>query len=165
MGSLGPSRLVARQIPQLPARRIEERQATPDNRSRRGRNHSNSLSGGVDHWSSGRYTAEKSVASPPRKSPTSMGIRTIMRSGSRVSASSDRILVKQTRHDLCAILPICRSIKSARLCASQHFATIRSQSRAEASGEGTVLWVDEAVFLSVRQMLDLQEFAVDHNCR
>ena len=30
---------------------------------------------------------------------------------------------------------------------------------------GQVLWVDEAGFLSVRQMLELQEFAVEHNCR
>ena len=28
-----------------------------------------------------------------------------------------------------------------------------------------VLWVDEAAFLSVRQMLELQEFAVQHDCR
>jgi ATP-dependent exoDNAse (exonuclease V) alpha subunit len=31
--------------------------------------------------------------------------------------------------------------------------------------KGQVLWVDEAGFLSVRQMLELQEFAVEHNCR
>jgi ATP-dependent exoDNAse (exonuclease V) alpha subunit len=31
--------------------------------------------------------------------------------------------------------------------------------------KGQVLWVDEAGFLSVRQMLELQEFAVQHNCR
>jgi thymidine kinase len=30
---------------------------------------------------------------------------------------------------------------------------------------GQVLWVDEAGFLSVRQMLDLEEFAVEHDCR
>ncbi|HEY1476273.1 MAG TPA: MobF family relaxase [Chthoniobacterales bacterium] len=30
---------------------------------------------------------------------------------------------------------------------------------------GQVLWVDEAGFLSVRQMLELQEFAVVHDCR
>jgi hypothetical protein len=28
-----------------------------------------------------------------------------------------------------------------------------------------VLWVDKAGFLSVRQILELQEFAVEHNCR
>ena len=31
--------------------------------------------------------------------------------------------------------------------------------------KGQVLWVDEAGFLSVQQMLELQEFAVEHNCR
>src|SRR5580704_11282702 len=31
--------------------------------------------------------------------------------------------------------------------------------------KGQVLWVDEAGFLSVHQMLELQEFAVEHNCR
>jgi conjugative relaxase-like TrwC/TraI family protein len=31
--------------------------------------------------------------------------------------------------------------------------------------KGQVLWVDEAGFLSVRQTLELQEFAVEHNCR
>jgi ATP-dependent exoDNAse (exonuclease V) alpha subunit len=31
--------------------------------------------------------------------------------------------------------------------------------------KGQVLWVDEAGFLSVRQMVELQEFAVEHNCR
>jgi ATP-dependent exoDNAse (exonuclease V) alpha subunit len=31
--------------------------------------------------------------------------------------------------------------------------------------KGQVLWVDEAGFLSVRQMLELQELALQHNCR
>ena len=31
--------------------------------------------------------------------------------------------------------------------------------------KGQVVWVDEAGFLSVRQMLELQEFALHHNCR
>jgi integrase len=31
--------------------------------------------------------------------------------------------------------------------------------------KGQVLWVDEAGFLSVRQMLELEEFAVEQNCR
>jgi conjugative relaxase-like TrwC/TraI family protein len=31
--------------------------------------------------------------------------------------------------------------------------------------KGQVLWVDEAGFLSVRQMLELQEFAIEHSCR
>ena len=31
--------------------------------------------------------------------------------------------------------------------------------------KGQVLWVDEAGFLSVHQMLQLQEFAVEHKCR
>ena len=31
--------------------------------------------------------------------------------------------------------------------------------------KGQVLWVDEAGFLSVRQMLELQQFALQHNCR
>ena len=31
--------------------------------------------------------------------------------------------------------------------------------------KGQVLWVDEAGFLSVHQMLELEEFAVEHNCR
>jgi thymidine kinase len=30
---------------------------------------------------------------------------------------------------------------------------------------GQVLWVHEAGFLSVRQMLELEEFAVEHDCR
>jgi ATP-dependent exoDNAse (exonuclease V) alpha subunit len=33
------------------------------------------------------------------------------------------------------------------------------------AAKGRVLWVDEAGFLSVHQMLELQEFAVEHNCR
>ena len=33
------------------------------------------------------------------------------------------------------------------------------------AAEGHVLWVDEAGFLSVRQMLELQEFAVAYDCR
>jgi conjugative relaxase-like TrwC/TraI family protein len=33
------------------------------------------------------------------------------------------------------------------------------------AAKGQVLWVDEAGFLSVRQMLELQEFAVEHDCR
>ena len=31
--------------------------------------------------------------------------------------------------------------------------------------KGQVVWVDEAGFLSIRQMLELQEFALHHNCR
>jgi conjugative relaxase-like TrwC/TraI family protein len=31
--------------------------------------------------------------------------------------------------------------------------------------KGQVIWVDEAGFLSVRQMVELQEFALQHNCR
>ena len=31
--------------------------------------------------------------------------------------------------------------------------------------KGQVVWVDEAGFLSVRQMLELQEFALHHHCR
>jgi AAA domain len=31
--------------------------------------------------------------------------------------------------------------------------------------KGQVMWVDEAGFLSVRQMVELQEFALQHNCR
>ena len=31
--------------------------------------------------------------------------------------------------------------------------------------KGQVLWVDEAGFLSVKQMLQLQEFAIEHDCR
>jgi ATP-dependent exoDNAse (exonuclease V) alpha subunit len=31
--------------------------------------------------------------------------------------------------------------------------------------KGQVVWVDEAGFLSVRQMLELEEFALQHNCR
>ena len=33
------------------------------------------------------------------------------------------------------------------------------------AAKGQVLWVDEAGFLSVRQMLELEEFAVEHDCR
>jgi ATP-dependent exoDNAse (exonuclease V) alpha subunit len=33
------------------------------------------------------------------------------------------------------------------------------------AAKGQVLWVDEAGFLSVRQMLELEEFAVAHGCR
>jgi ATP-dependent exoDNAse (exonuclease V) alpha subunit len=33
------------------------------------------------------------------------------------------------------------------------------------TAKGQVLWVDEAGFLSVRQMLELQEFALEHECR
>jgi hypothetical protein len=31
--------------------------------------------------------------------------------------------------------------------------------------KGQILWVDEAGFLSVHQMLELQEFAIEHDCR
>jgi hypothetical protein len=51
------------------------------------------------------------------------------------SRNSYRILIKQARHDLGAIVHICRSAESARLCASEHFATIRTQSRPAASGD------------------------------
>jgi AAA domain len=44
----------------------------------------------------------------------------------------------------------------------QQFQTNRDL-RQEAIGQ--VLWVDEAGFLSVRQMLELEEFAVEHDCR
>jgi conjugative relaxase-like TrwC/TraI family protein len=33
------------------------------------------------------------------------------------------------------------------------------------AARGRVLWVDEAGFLSIRQMLELQEFAIEHDCR
>jgi ATP-dependent exoDNAse (exonuclease V) alpha subunit len=33
------------------------------------------------------------------------------------------------------------------------------------AARGQVLWVDEAGFLSIRQMLELQEFAIEHDCR
>ncbi|MBV8140488.1 MAG: relaxase domain-containing protein, partial [Verrucomicrobia bacterium] len=35
----------------------------------------------------------------------------------------------------------------------------------QAAIKGQVLWVDEAGFLSVRQMLEIQEFAKEHDCR
>jgi ATP-dependent exoDNAse (exonuclease V) alpha subunit len=33
------------------------------------------------------------------------------------------------------------------------------------AAKGQVLWADEAGFLSVRQMLELEEFAIEHDCR
>ena len=80
------------------------------------------------------------------------------------SRDSDRILIRRGSHALGAIVPICRSFKCARLCASEHSAAIRSQSRA-AAVKRQVLWVDKAGFLSVPQILELQEFAAEHNCR
>jgi conjugative relaxase-like TrwC/TraI family protein len=38
-------------------------------------------------------------------------------------------------------------------------------SELQETAKGQVLWVDEAGFLSVRQMLELQEFAVENDCR
>ena len=38
-------------------------------------------------------------------------------------------------------------------------------SEMQQAAKGQVLWVDEAGFLSVRQMLELQEFAVEQDCR
>jgi hypothetical protein len=38
-------------------------------------------------------------------------------------------------------------------------------SELQEQAKGQVLWVDEAGFLSVRQMLELQEFAIKHGCR
>jgi len=38
-------------------------------------------------------------------------------------------------------------------------------SELQVTAKGQVLWVDEAGFLSVRQMLELQEFAVENDCR
>jgi hypothetical protein len=31
--------------------------------------------------------------------------------------------------------------------------------------KGQVVWIEEVGFLSIRQMLELQEFALHHNCR
>ena len=60
--------------------------------------------------------------------------------------------------------PVCRSTKSAGLCAAEHLATIRTKSRAAARGERTNL-VGGRSRLSLRPALELQEFALEHNCR
>jgi ATP-dependent exoDNAse (exonuclease V) alpha subunit len=45
------------------------------------------------------------------------------------------------------------------------FQQFRMNPELQHGAKGQVLWVDEAGFLSVRQMLELQEFAVEHDCR
>src|SRR3984957_5139870 len=63
------------------------------------------------------------------------------------------------------------SSASVEILRAQGFARANTLQRFELNPElqqavkGQVLWVDEAGFLSVQQMLKLQEFAVEHNCR
>jgi hypothetical protein len=79
------------------------------------------------------------------------------------SRDSDRILIRQGSHALGAIVPICRRAQGfARANTLQQFELNPALQQAV---KGQVLWVDEAGFLSVHQMLKLQEFAIEHNCR
>ena len=62
--------------------------------------------------------------------------------------------------------PSVEVLRAQGFARAEHFAAIRTESRdLQQAVKGQVLWVDEAGFLSVRQMLELQEFAVEHNCR
>jgi conjugative relaxase-like TrwC/TraI family protein len=69
------------------------------------------------------------------------------------------------------VMVLAPSSPSVEVLRAQGFALANTLQQFELNPElqqavkGQVLWVDEAGFLSVRQMLELQEFAVEHNCR
>jgi hypothetical protein len=69
------------------------------------------------------------------------------------------------------VMILAPSSPSVEVLRAQGFARANTLQQFELNPElqqavkGQVLWVDEAGFLSVRQMLELQEFAVEHNCR
>jgi hypothetical protein len=75
------------------------------------------------------------------------------------SSSGKRVII---------LVPSCPSVEVLR---AQGFATADTLQQflmnrdLQEAAKGQVLWVDEAGFLSVQQMLELQEFAVGHNCR
>jgi hypothetical protein len=70
-----------------------------------------------------------------------------------------------------SVMILAPSSPSVEVLRAQGFARANTLQQFELNTElqqavkGQVLWVDEAGFLSVRQMLELQEFAVEHNCR
>ena len=57
------------------------------------------------------------------------------------------------------------SVRSAGLCESKYSVHFELNRDLQQAVKGQVLWVDEAGFLSVRQMLELEELAVEHDCR
>jgi hypothetical protein len=69
------------------------------------------------------------------------------------------------------VMILAPSSPSVEVLRAQGFARANTLQQFELNPElqqavkGQVLWVDEAGFLSVHQMLELQEFAVEHNCR
>src|SRR3984893_3964762 len=70
-----------------------------------------------------------------------------------------------------AIPLLAPSSPSVEVLRAQGFARANTLQQFELNPElqqavkGQVLWVDEAGFLSVHQMLKLQEFAIEHSCR
>jgi conjugative relaxase-like TrwC/TraI family protein len=69
------------------------------------------------------------------------------------------------------VMLLAPSSPSVEVLRAQGFARANTLQQFELNPElqqavkGQVLWVDEAGFLSVHQMLKLQEFAIEHNCR
>src|SRR6202035_1744469 len=69
------------------------------------------------------------------------------------------------------VMILAPSSPSVEVLRAQGFARANTLQQFELNPElqqavrGQVLWVDEAGFLSVHQTLELQEFAVEHNCR
>ena len=69
------------------------------------------------------------------------------------------------------VMVLAPSSPSVEVLRTQGFTYADTLQQFQVNGElqervrGQVLWVDEAGFLSVRQMLELQEFALQHNCR
>ena len=69
------------------------------------------------------------------------------------------------------VMVLAPSSPSVEVLRAQGFTTADTLQQFQINGElkeqvkGQVLWVDEAGFLSVKQMLELQEFAVAHDCR
>src|SRR3984957_5623944 len=69
------------------------------------------------------------------------------------------------------VMLLAPSSASVEVLRAQGFARANTLQRFELNPElqqavkGQVLWVDEAGFLSVQQMLKLQEFAIEHHCK
>jgi ATP-dependent exoDNAse (exonuclease V) alpha subunit len=69
------------------------------------------------------------------------------------------------------VIVLAPSSPSVEVLRAQGFATADTlqqfllNPRLQQAAKEQVLWVDEAGFLSVQQMLELQEFAVEHDCR
>lgn len=61
--------------------------------------------------------------------------------------------------------PSAEVLRSHGLTNSETLQQFQVNSDLQEQAKGQAVWVDEAGFLSVRQMLELQEFALQHNCR